>query len=157
MRFYSLDLALLKEIHSNTRNKRVFVRSSTIVAHEAGHSHEAIAISLDIGLRSVSRYIQVFDQKGIDGLIEHKCTGRQQQLNPNQLHILNEKLEEILYTSTEQIQGFIKAQWGIDYSRNGLRDLLHRMKYVYEKAKIVHGKAQEQFIIGIEEVFECLM
>lgn len=100
MKLQSSDLALLKEIRSNTRDKRIFVKCSTVIAHEAGLSHEAIAISLDIGLRSVSRYIQIFEQKGIDGLVEFKCTGRQQQLNSNQLHILNKELNENLYTST---------------------------------------------------------
>jgi len=160
MKLDSSDLTLLKEIRSNTRDKRIFVRCSTIIAHEAGLSHESIAISLDIGMRSVSRYIQIFEQEGIDGLVEFKYTGRQQQLNPNQLHILNEELKENLYTSTEQIQAFIKTQWGIEYSRSGVRDLLHRLKYVYKKIKIVpgkaDGKAQEQFIIDVEEVFECL-
>ena len=152
------DLALLKEIRSNTRDKRIFVRCSAVIAHEAGLSHEAIAISLDIGLRSVRRYLQIYEQKGVDGLVEFKYTGREQYLNPNQLHILNEALRETLYTSTEQIQAFIKAQWGIEYSRSGVRDLLHRLKYVYKKTKIVpgkaDGKAQEQFIVDIEEVIE---
>ncbi len=161
MNLRSSELALLKEIRSNTRDKRIFVRCSTVIAHEAGLSHEAIAISLDIGLRSVHRYLQIYERHGVDGLVEFKYTGRDQYLNPQQLHFLNEELGENLYTSTEQIQAFILEQWGIEYSRSGVRDLLHRLKYVYKKTKIVPGKAdgktQEQFIVDIEEVFEDLL
>lgn len=158
MNLRSTDLALLKEIRSNTRDKRIFVRCSVIIAHDAGLSHEAIAISLDIGVRSVHRYLQIYEHKGVEGLVEFKYQGRECELFAEQVGILKSELDKNLYTSTEQIQLFIKDQWDIQYSRSGIRDLLHRIGYVYKKTKIIPGKAdgqaQEQFITDLQEVLD---
>lgn len=158
MNLRSTDLALLKEIRSNTRDKRIFVRCSVIIAHDAGLSHEAIAISLDIGVRRVHRYLQIYEHKGVEGLVEFKYQGRECELFAEQVGILKSELDKNLYTSTEQIQLFIKDQWDIQYSRSGIRDLLHRIGYVYKKTKIIPGKAdgqaQEQFITDLQEVLD---
>ena len=60
MNFRSTDLALLKEIRSHIRDNRIFVRCSAIIVHEASLSIEAIAISLDNGVRSVHSYLQIY-------------------------------------------------------------------------------------------------
>src|SRR5690625_5476242 len=70
------DKNLLEEIRSNTLDKRIFVRCSVIISLDAGLSHEAIAISLNISLRSVHRYIRLFEKSGIDGLLEFNYRGR---------------------------------------------------------------------------------
>ena len=158
MKLESADLELLNEIRSNTRDKRIFVRCSVIIALDGGLSHEAISLSLNIGLRTVHRYIKTFEREGIDGLVEFNYKGRQQRLTPQQIDQLEKELDEYLYVSTEEIQSYILSEWGIEYTRSGVRDLLHRMNYVYKKTKIVPGKAnaaaQEQFIIDIGEVLE---
>src|SRR5690606_36003557 len=77
---------------------------------------------------------------------------------PEQEAVLQKELREHLYTSTEQIQALIEEEWGIHYSRSGLRDLLHRLGFVYKKTKILPGKAdaqaQQQFVTDFEEILE---
>lgn len=157
MKLQSGDKNLLEEIRSNTLDKRIFVRCSVIISLDAGLSHEAIAISLNISLRSVHRYIRLFEKSGIDGLLEFNYRGRQQRLDDHEVDCLKKELDQNLYVSTEQIQSYILSEWGIEYTRSGVRDLLHRIGYVYKKTKTVPGKAnaadQEQFVIDMEEVF----
>src|SRR5690625_1117460 len=116
------DKNLLEEIRSNTLDKRIFVRCSVI-----------ISISLNISLRSVHRYIRLFEKSGIDGLLEFNYRGRQQRLDDHEVDCLKKELDQNLYVSTEQIQSYILSEWGIEYTRSGVRDLLHRIGYVYKK------------------------
>src|SRR5690606_12065918 len=95
---------------------------------------------------------------GVDGVVRFDYQGRQSRLTTEQEVSLQSELKEHLYTSTEQIQALIEEEWGIQYSRSGLRDLLHRLGFVYKKTKILPGKAdgqaQQQFVADLEEVVE---
>src|SRR5690625_1066279 len=148
---------LLEEIRSNTLDKRIFVRCSVIISLDAGLGDEAMAISMNIGLRSVHIYIRAFEKSGVDGLLEFNYRGRQQRLDDHEVDCLKKELDQNLYVSREQIQSYILSEWGIEYTRSGVRDLLHRIGYVYKKTKTVPGKAnagdQEQVVIDMEEVF----
>src|SRR5690625_51856 len=96
------DKNLLEEIRSNTLDKRIFVRCSVIISLDAGLSHEAIAISLNISLRSVHRYIRLFEKSGIDGLLEFNYRGRQQRLDDHEVDCLKKELDQNLYVSRSE-------------------------------------------------------
>src|SRR5690554_5858514 len=142
----------------NTRDKKVFVRCSVMLMVDKGYSYEVISDSMGISLKSVQRSVRRYEKQGVDGLLRFHYAGRQSRLTTEQEAVLQKELREHLYTSTEQIQALIEEEWGIHYSRSGLRDLLHRLGFVYKKTKILPGKAdaqaQRQFVTDFEEILE---
>lgn len=65
------------EIAANaTPGRRNYVRMMAIKALILGVSHEQVAALFDVSLDSVSRWVRWFNQRGIDGLIERRHTGR---------------------------------------------------------------------------------
>jgi transposase len=150
--------SLLEELRYNTRDKKVFIRCSVILMVDRGYSYEVISDSMGVSLKSVQRCVRRYEKQGVDGLVRFHYVGRQSQLTPEQEAVLQEELREHLYTSTEQIQALVKEEWDIVYSRSGLRDLLHRLGFVYKKTKILPGKAdaqaQQQFVTDLEEILE---
>lgn len=148
----------MEEIRFNTRDKKIFVRCSVMLMVDKGYSYEVISDSMGISIKSVQRSVRRYKQQGVDGVVRFDYQGRQSRLTTEQEVSLQSELKEHLYTSTEQIQALIEEEWGIQYSRSGLRDLLHRLGFVYKKTKILPGKAdgqaQQQFVADLEEVVE---
>lgn len=158
MKLRTSDRVLLEEMRFNTRDKKVFVRCSVMLMLDKGYSYEVISDSMGISLKSVQRSVRRYEKQGVDGLLRFYYAGRQSRLTKEQEAVLQKELREHLYTSTEQIQALIEEEWGIHYSRSGLRDLLHRLGFVYKKTKILPGKAdaqaQQQFVTDFEEILE---
>lgn len=141
MKLNSSDQVLLEELRFNTRDKKIFVRCSVMLMVDKGYSYEVISDSLGISIKSVQRSVRRYEKQGVDGLVRFHYEGRQSRLSSEQEAFLQEELREHLYTGTEQIQALIEEEWGIPYSRSGIRDLLHRLGFVYKKTKILPGKA----------------
>src|SRR5690554_2916311 len=119
----------------NTRDKKVFVRCSVMLMVDKGYSYEVISDSMGISLKSVQRSVRRYEKQGVDGLLRFHYAGRQSRLTTEQEAVLQKELLEHLYTSTEQIQALIEEEWGIHYSRSGLRDLLHRLGLCIKRPK----------------------
>ena len=121
-----------------------------------GCPYELIALSLGISLKTIQRYKKMYEEKGVDGLMEYRYTGREGKLKEDQVKQIEKELEEHLYANTEEIRIYVESEFGIQYSRSGIRDILHRIGYVYKKSKILPGKAdsekQEAFVDELEEL-----
>ncbi|MFH1005619.1 MAG: glycosyltransferase [Bacteroidota bacterium] len=67
-----------------------------------------------------------------------------------QLQLLKQYLEENTYLCTEEIQTYIARMYAVTYSVEEVKALLHRLGFVYKKAKNISDKAdkekQETFI-----------
>ena len=150
------DRLFLEELRGNTRGKKEFVRCSVIIMLSEGCTYELIALSQGISLKTIQRYKKKYEEKGVDGLMEYRYTGREGKLNEGQVKQMEKELEEHLYANTEEIRIYIESEFGIQYSRSGVRDILHRLGYVYKKSKILPGKAdsekQEAFVEELEEL-----
>lgn len=60
-----------------------------------------------------------------------------------EIKVLTAHLEVQTYLTVETIVEYVKHVYNVDYSISGMRQLLHRLKFVYKKAKTMPGKAKE--------------
>jgi len=86
---------------------------------------------------------------GIAGLLSDNRSGKASKLSDEQINELKIELDTNLHLDTISVINFIKKAFGINYSCSGMRDLLHRIGYVYKKPKLVPGNPD----IDAQEIF----
>ena len=74
------------------------------------------------------------------------------------LEELTKRLEEHTYIDSKAIIAYIKKKYKVEYKASGIKDLLHRLGFVYKKPKHVPGKLdpqkQEEFVAEYEKLLE---
>lgn len=100
-------------------------------------------------------YVEQYKEGGVDLLISTKHKGGNCRLSDDELKVLSEELDSSIYLTTKAVISFVCDNFQKTYSLSGMRDLLHRMGYVYKKPKLVPGnpdkEAQELFVQQYEE------
>lgn len=121
-----------------------------------GFTYFQISQALILDEVTLRRYVERFQEKGIDGLLEYRYTGGRSQLTLIQLEELNTFLVDNTQTKAKDIVSHIKKQYNVSYSVIGVAKLIHRLGFTYKKPKIIPGKAdrskQEAFLEKYQEI-----
>jgi transposase len=103
-------------------------------------------------------YVELYRKGGIELLIKTNYQGRECRLSDIEFKELCEELDSTIYLTTKSVSGFVQKAFNKTFSQSGMRDLLHRIGYVYKKPKLVPGNpdkdAQEIFVEQYEEFME---
>ena len=144
------QLADLKRAHRMQREKSYADRIKAVVALANGRPPALIADMLLIDEKTVRNYYDRFCENGVSGLLNDNYKGSSPKLSDDQIRLLMQHLDDNIYSDSMDIIEHIKSEYGIEYSRSGIIDLLHRLEYSYKKTKHVPGKAdsaaQEAFV-----------
>lgn len=154
-----LTPAQVKELrfaHKHIRDKRLADRIKAVVSLNAGFSFEQIAAVLLLDEVTLRRYVQLFQEKGMEGLLEYRYQGSKSKLSNTQLVSLEKYLTTNTLTTASQIRDYIFKNYQKKYSLIGATKLLYRMGFSYKKPKIMPGKAshelQQQFLETYKEL-----
>lgn len=72
--------------------------------------------------------------------------------------ILIEHLDTHLYLEVKPIIAWVEEEFGVRFSVSGMRDLLHRLGFVYKQGKAVSHRADEQAQLDfLDEVLQELL
>lgn len=93
---------------------------------------------------TIRRYEREYKQKGVDGLLECRYHGRSKLLTIVQEQELIAHLKEHTYQTVKQIIIYVQSNYGKNYSIDGMTHLLHRLKFVYKKTKVLLGKVDTE-------------
>jgi transposase len=144
------DLKILEEMHLASSDKKIADRIKAIILLNEGWTYNQIAKALLLDTRTIYRYREIYEQKGVDGFWDNNYKGGFCRLSPDQLSILKNELTENIYSDAKKISTYIYQQFGLEYSPNGLVPLLHKIGFSYKKTKAVPSKAdpdrQKKFI-----------
>jgi transposase len=144
------EMLELIQYHKECREKKNAYRINVIILLAKKYSHSEIADALLIDEKSVQRYKKIFLEAGVDGLLVDNYKGSQKYLDENQVVNLQKHLEENTYLRSIDIVQYIKKEFKITYTPEGLVPLLHKLGFEYKKTKHIPGKAdiekQKQFI-----------
>ena len=81
--------------------------------------------------------------------------GRQPSLSKEQLLQLEEQLNTYLYLTIAEIKSYVFHEFGVEYKKEGMRDLLKRMGFRYKKTRTVPSKSntekQEEWVSKFKE------
>lgn len=145
----------LQKAHRIAKNKRAANRIKAVYSLAIGHSLSQVSSILMLDEDTLRDYLKRYLEGGLPELLKNRHKGGLCRLSSEQLSILATELSSKIYLTTSSIASYILKSFSISYSVTGMRDLLHRMDYVYKKPKLVPGNpdldAQDDFIAYYEE------
>lgn len=146
----SKEIEELKLAHRLERERRGADRIKAILLLDKGMSYAEVSRILLLDDETIRRYEARYRWGGVRGLLEEDYKGSEGKLLYLQEEELKRHLSEKTYLTTEPIVEYVFERYGVRYSMSGMQALLHRLGFVYKKAKGVPGKAnrfkQEVFL-----------
>jgi transposase len=150
----------LLNLHRKERNGKLRDKLKCILLLDKGWSYAQISEALFLDDETLRSYSEKYNQGQVEYLLKNLYTGRDSKLNKNQILSLEHHLDTTTYLTSEQIVEYVKATYGVSYTKKGMISLLHRLNYKYKKPKVVPGKPdveqQTAFIKGYQEIKSTL-
>jgi transposase len=152
------QIAKLKKEHRRQRDKRLAYRLHATILLGSGWSVAEVANALFIDETTVRNWLANYRDGGKDALLELHYQGKAPMLDESQQAELAKHLDENIYLDSNAVRRHIEKTYGVSYSPTGVKELLHRLGFVYKKPKHVPGKLdpvkQAEFIKKYEKLRE---
>jgi len=133
----------LVQIHKAQKSKKIADRIKAIIMLADGLSPIEIERYLLMSERHVRRCRDIFLEKGAGALLHTHFQGSDANLDEDQLRELEKHLKDTLYQSANEIRNFVYKRFRVRYTSKGIVPLLHRLGFVYKKAKGVPGRCDK--------------
>lgn len=150
------EIKILEEAHLAAQQKRQADRIKTILLLNEGYEYATISHILRLDDSTIRRYYQEYQKGGIDELLEDHYHGSEAFLTPTQRQQLEVYLDEQVRPNASAVCAYVKEEWKIVYSIEGMTHLLHLLGFSYKKTRHIPGKAdatkQEVFVKQYEEL-----
>jgi transposase len=157
-RLTTKQIEALKAKHRKQRDRRFADRVKAIVLLGTGWSAAAVAEALLVDTTTIYNWLELYQLGGTDELLALHYQGAETKLNEIQLQELAKHLDENIYLDSKAIRAYVKKKYNVEYSPSGMKDLLHRLGFVYKKPKHVPGKLdsekQKEFVKEYEKLLK---
>ena len=145
------EVAELKRLHRMLSHRKDADKVKAVILLGTGWSLEQVSEILLLNEKTLRRYVEKYQQNPEgDFWLTTFYRGSQSKLSDEQIAMLDQHLEETVYLTVAEIVEYVKNEFEIQYSINGMTNLLHRMDYTYKKPKSAPGKAdataQQEFV-----------
>ena len=152
------QIVSLKTLHRLQREKRFADRVKAVLLLGTGWTTQQVAEVLLLDEKTVRSYFAHYTNAGEKGLVQLNYQGKAPLLTATQQKELAKHLDENTYLDSKAIAHYVEKTYNIKYSPTGIKELLHRLNFVYKKPKHVPGKLdpakQEAFIAEYEKLRE---
>jgi transposase len=131
---------------------RVAKRLQAVILNSRGHSSGELASILSAPRSKVSEWLSLFEEYGVEGLLEGYRSGRPALLTQEQLMALYDIVESgpVAYGldsgiwTSPMIAHIIEEEYGILYHPGHVRKLLHKLGFSVQRPKRVLALADEE-------------
>jgi transposase len=148
----------LRRAHRSAKDKRSADRIKAIYSLAVGYSAKEVADILMIDDETLRNYLKRYQEGGVKALLENNYKGSNTNLSEMEIKELDLHVKSNSYLSVDGIVDYVYKAYGIKYSVSGMTQLLHRLDFVYKKAKIIPGKAnaelQEAYLAMLMKLLE---
>lgn len=148
----------LRRAHRGAKNKKDADKIKSVYLLSRGKTAQEIAEVLMLDIDTIGNYRKRYEAGGVPGLLKTNYFGSEPMLSCAEITELSAHLEIQTYLTVEAIVGHVKLVYNVHYSISGMRQLLHRLKFVYKKAKTIPGKAnaelQKAYLIMLDEILK---
>jgi len=138
------EILALWEAHRTTKEKKAADRIKAVYLLAIGYTVIEVAKVLMLDEDTIRNYVKRYLKGGIRKLLEDGHIGSKSYLSAEQINKFNEHLEVTTYLTVEAIIAYVEKEYCVIYSESGMNQLLHRIGFVYKKAKIIPGKANAE-------------
>lgn len=150
-----VELVELRRAHKSEYYRRSADKIKSVVLLGTGWTLEEVKEALLLDEETLRSYVKKYQEGGVPALLKVEFKGSEPQLSVAQIKLLCDALNTKIFLTTQSVIDYIAKEFDITYSQSGMRDLLHRLNYVYKKPKLVPGNpdhdAQEIFAEQYEE------
>ena len=151
------QVAQLKRLHRMLSHRRDADKVKAVILPGTGWSVGQVAEALLLDEKTLRRYVRKYQKDPeSDFWLTTFHQGSRAKLADGQIELFDQHLDETVYLSVGNIVKYVKKEFGIKYSINGMTNLLHRLGYAYKKPKRVPGKAdataQREFVEKYEKL-----
>jgi transposase len=150
------QIVSLKSLHRLQRDRKKADRVKAIVLLGSGWSVAQVAQALLIDEKTVHTWFEKYQRGGKDELLTLCYQGKEPSLTVMQQEEFAKHLDEKTYLTSKEIRHYIEKTYQVKYSPTGVKELLHRLNFVYKKPKHVPGKLdpeqQKAFLAEYEKL-----
>ncbi len=142
-KYYEILSKERKEIKKRLKREKdpkVKLKFALLNMVASGMSVEEAASFLGIKLRTAYLWMNKWIEGGYEAMLVKKRDGRPPKLNKEQKKKLKKLLKEKEYWTTKEINELIKDEFGVEYKKSRLYELLKEMKMHHSKPYILSGK-----------------
>jgi transposase len=137
--FQSDEIQALKRYRDEQQDVRLKIRFIALLMLAQGINVEIIASSVGKSVKTIENWFQQYRVKGIDSLNSFSYKPKQAFLNKEQIEQLTTWVKTENPAKVKQIKAYIKEHFGVDYSVEAVRQLLHRQGLKLLRPKLVPG------------------
>ena len=156
MQLSTSEIENLRKLQRNLAGSSDYARVTCILMLGMGNSPSFVALCLGIDVSTVYRYRSAYLHGGADELLENRHKGYWGLLDSRQLSALRKELREHIYTDAKSVAEWIKSTFGVEYTPQGVVDLLNRIGFTYKKTSEVPCEAdaskQAAFVGELTEI-----
>ena len=148
----------LRRAHRAAKNKKEADKIKAVYLLSRGKTPQELAEVLMLDIDTIGNYRKRYEAGGVSGLLKNNYFGSEPMLSCAEIEEFSSHLETQTYLTVEAIVEHVKQVYSVHYSVSGMRQLLHRLKFVYKKAKTIPGKAnaelQKAYLKMLEETLK---
>ena len=129
-----MSLALTADLRTEIANSRqcardakIYQRLSALLWLNDGMTQGQVADHLGVTSRQVRKWVRLFREQGLEALCTLNYLGGQSKLTDAQVGQLKDQIQAGAFHTTKQVRHWLQETFGIDYTRSGVTDLLHRL------------------------------
>ena len=141
IRLSTSEMEVLRKLQRNLAGSSDYARVTCILMLGMGNTPSFVSSCLGIDVSTVYRYRSAYLHGGADELLENRYKGYWGLLDSRQLAALCKKLREHIYTDAKGVAAWIKSAFGVEYTPQGVADLLNRIGFTYKKTSEVPCEA----------------
>lgn len=151
------EIRQLREYRDKQRDGRLKVRFVALLMLAEEVAIETVSCVVGVAVKTLERWGNQYLTNGIDSLNSFCYKAKQSYLKPWQLEQLVAWVKQTNPTKTKQIRTYIQEQFGVKYSLEAVRVLLHKHGLKRLRPKRQPGKApgeaqQREFVSNYEQM-----
>ena len=145
-----------QHLQKTVKERWKYIRITTILMLSDGYTVKQVAQVLGIDENSVYRYQDKYENKSKEEFLARNYQVNFGKLNTVQIGKLVTHLKNCLYTTSQSICDWVKTNFQVVYTAEGMVKLLHRLGFSYKKTSQVpceaDSQAQQAFLDQLEQI-----
>jgi len=155
------EIKNLTALYKQAKDKKRAIRIDCVILWAKGYDWLTIEDVLMVSTGLIRNAVEKYKLFGTSGLTFNHYEGHNYKMTGEQEKATVEFVENNYIADSKMVISWVKEEFGIEYSEQGMQEFLKRKGFVYKKPKKVPGKqpskeVQKSFIKKIEKVMnEC--
>jgi transposase len=138
------DYAQVVARYKTEANPRFRERLHCLLLKDQGYTNGEIAAILLVCPETITAWLDTFEEAGLQALCRIEAGGSDAYLTPEQIQQLQSELDKHEFHNAKQVLAWVEEQLGVAYSLRGMQELLKRLGYSRQKARLVPVQADAQ-------------